>query len=370
MNLKPLQYYDDEYDRMTVALCRQREQKHKVILGGANTEEEKIWHGLLFKLMMYFDVGMFAGERWENKKKAVAKQMERDRARDTLLAMTEAPEPIHCLTCRAPMKVIGKEIDETGADGRDCILFFFECPTGCKRRRAFFHTSEEYRPKVHRCPKCQSAMEGSSVREKDELILTDTCKRCGHVETTRFSTVVEAPVPDPDFMPDYQRFCFTDEQGETYLKDKVHQEMMLSLDKVRKAEEEKTELSARLAKIRKLDITEVVQLLSTRLEKNQYGKLHLSAPEIKKVFVVPFSIQNLKEGRTEHEAIVELQKCIRVILAPTNWRLMSDGIYSQLGVLLGRLRGYDREHELIELTEKDERKNAKSGHKTSDTAEN
>ena len=100
MNLKPIQYYNDEYDWMTVMLCRQHEQKHRHFLIEGDSDEEKAMHRLMFDLMMYFDVNMFAGERWENKKNAVAKQMDRDRARDTLLAITEAPGPIHCLMCR------------------------------------------------------------------------------------------------------------------------------------------------------------------------------------------------------------------------------------------------------------------------------
>ena len=68
MSLKPIQYYNDEYDRQTVKMCRQREQKHRKIIEDAKTKEEQIWHSLLFKLMMFYDTEMFAGERWENKK--------------------------------------------------------------------------------------------------------------------------------------------------------------------------------------------------------------------------------------------------------------------------------------------------------------
>ena len=71
-----------------------------------------------------------------------------------------------------------------------------------------------------------------------------------------------------------------------------------------------------------------------------YGRLHLSAPETKRFFIVPFTVQNPKEGREERDSIAELQKLIHALLATTNWRLMSDGIYNQFGVLTGRLRRY------------------------------
>lgn len=352
MNLKPIQHYNDEYDRLTVEMCRQLEQRHQAVITGAKTKEEEIWYTLLFKLMMFYDVEMFAGERWENKKKAVEEIMMQDRAKDTLLATAEAPEAIHCLICRTPMKVIGKEFDETSIDGKDRVLFFYECQNHCKHRRAFFHTGEEYRPEAHSCSKCDGKMTGSTVRENSEIVMTDTCIRCGYVETTRFSLAKKARVPAPDFMKDYQRFCYTEEQGQKYLKRKTEQTVSLIQSREREREIEKKQLADRLAKIKKLTITEVEQLLSVGLEKAQYRKLHLSAPEIRKIFIVPFTIQSFKEGRLEHKAIFELQKLMRTLLASTNWRLMSDGIYSQLGVLSGRLRGYDKEYELIELIEK------------------
>lgn len=360
MNRKPIQHYNDEYDRLTVRMCRQREQKHKRHLEEGNAPHERIWHELLFQLLMFYDVEMYAGERWENKKKAVDEMMARDRTRDTLLATSEAPEPVHCLTCRAQMKVIGKEIDETSVDEGERVLFFYECPNRCKPRRAFFNTGEELRPKVRVCPKCRREMTANIVREKSEVVMTDTCTSCGHVDTTRFSTVVETPVPDPDFMKDYQRFCLTDEQGAAYLKTKAHQDWSLQQGKEQERDREKRELADKLSKIQKLNITEVEQLLSASLAKEQYERLHLSAPEIRKVFTVPFTIQNLNESRPEREAISELEKLIQALLAPTNWRLMSDGIHGQLGVLSGRLRGYDKEYELVELVEKLAKKSAKS----------
>lgn len=108
-------------------------------------------------------------------------------------------------------------------------------------------------------------------------------------------------------------------------------------------------LAEQIATIRKLDIAGVERLLSAELEKEHFGRLHFGAPEIRRVFSVSFTLQNLKDSRSEHDAVGELVKLIRRILAPTNWRLMSDGIHPQLGVLTGRLRGYDKEYELAEL---------------------
>ena len=358
MNLKPLQFYVDEYDHETVDLCRRREQECEKSFrpGQSDDQVEQNWRGLLFKLVMYFNVEMFAGERWENKKKIIGEWMERDRKSDTLLATSEAPEYVNCLTCRAKMNVVGKEIYDNASDGSDRVIFFFECPNHCKPRRAFFDNGEEWRPPQYVCPKCKGEMAKAILREKGKVVMTETCTRCGHVETTQFDTDDKEPAPDLDFMKDYRRFCLTDEQGQEYLKNKADQDIWRRADLMREREEEKKQLADRLAKIQKLTITEVERLLTIGLEREKYGQLHFSAPEIRRFFIVPFTIQNLDETRSERDAISKLQELMQVLLASTNWRLMSDGIYNQLGVLTGRLRGYDKEHELIELIEKKSKK--------------
>ncbi len=64
---------------------------------------------------------------------------------------------------------------------------------------------------------------------------------------------------------------------------------------------------------------------------------------------MPFTLRDIVSGRRKSDAVAELQKIITADLAPTNWRLMTDGIYNQLGILVGRLRGYERECDLALL---------------------
>ncbi len=46
---------------------------------------------------------------------------------------------------------------------------------------------------------------------------------------------------------------------------------------------------------------------------------------------------------------IQLQRIIKKNLQKTNWRLMSEGINYRLGILFGRLRGYDNEEDLLKL---------------------
>jgi len=282
--------------------------------------------------------------------------MNRDRARDILLATSDPPDHIHCLVCRAKMKVVGKELDEAPAGNQDRVIFFFECLMGCRTRRAFFSTGVELRPKAHLCPKCRHQLKIETVRGSDGLTMTETCPGCGYTDTIRFDLKVPEPQPDPAFVADRQRFCLTDEQGREYLKDKADQDLTNDLAKMREANNALKQMADRIAKIKILTVGDLERRLVALLEKHGYGQLNFNAPDVGKFFIVPFTLRDITKGRKESDAIAEVQKLLKSDLAPSNWRLMTDGIYSQLGILVGRLRGYERESELAELLGESKRK--------------
>ena len=70
---------------------------------------------------------------------------------------------------------------------------------------------------------------------------------------------------------------------------------------------------------------------------------------------MPFSIHDAKE-RSESQSMGDLKKAITKNLQGTNWRLMSDGVDYRLGMLSGRLRGYEREEDLLELVRLEKKK--------------
>ena len=92
---------------------------------------------------------------------------------------------------------------------------------------------------------------------------------------------------------------------------------------------QKKKVAARISKITKNTINEVEQLLRVGLEKEQYGRLNFGAPDIHKYFIMPLTVQDMKEGRREGDSIFRLQRLMKTLLAPTNWRLMTDGINNQ-----------------------------------------
>jgi len=126
-------------------------------------------------------------------------------------------------------------------------------------------------------------------------------------------------------------------------------EQLSKLVKGWEEKEKNKELYEKLAKIKKITIIELQKLLAPALKKEEYIKLELSRPEIGKDVVIGFSIQDSKVGRGEHDSRMQLQRTIKKALENTNWRLMSEGVHYRLGILTGRLRGYELDEDLLKL---------------------
>lgn len=90
-------------------------------------------------------------------------------------------------------------------------------------------------------------------------------------------------------------------------------------------------------------------MLAKILEKNGYVKLVFDKPEISQFVIIPFTVQDDNPKRKDRESELELRKIINKTLEKTNWRPMSEGMTYRLGYLYGRLKGYEKEDDLIKL---------------------
>ena len=89
--------------------------------------------------------------------------------------------------------------------------------------------------------------------------------------------------------------------------------------------------------------------MAAPLRKEEYINLDFSKPEIGRDIIINFTVQDNKTDRGEYDSRIQLQRLIKKTLEKTNWRLMSEGIMYRLGILSGRLRGYELEEDLIKL---------------------
>ncbi|MGB0757356.1 MAG: hypothetical protein ACPGO5_02775 [Patescibacteria group bacterium] len=350
-HLKEHQYYSDLYDRHTVENCRGIESRYnesiKNRVGKKMTEKDSA-NLTAHRLIMYFETG----ERYIKKQKTIDEWIARDTARDDLYNSAQASEEIRCLTCSTLMTVTLKDLQiSILEDSKDRILFMYDCPNKCLPRRAFFDNGEEWKPKVHLCPKCNTELESSNERKGDKVITTETCNQCDYsnVDELDLSAKKEKPKIDKDFEKDRARFCLSEEEGQKYIQAKTNMEQMKHLVDEMKEREKNKDTYDKVAKLKKLTLVQLENTLTPELEKNGYIKLELATPEMDKDVIVGFTVRESKDDREEYDSKNQLKKLVQNLLKDTNWRLMSDGIHYRLGILQGRLRAYEREGDLKKL---------------------
>ncbi|MFH0818929.1 MAG: hypothetical protein V1898_02965 [Patescibacteria group bacterium] len=101
--------------------------------------------------------------------------------------------------------------------------------------------------------------------------------------------------------------------------------------------------------LNKLSVSQLKKLLSEAIEKNNYQNLLFNSPEMGKDVQIEFTCEDAKEDRHEYDSRMQLKNIIIQALQNTNWKLMTTGINYRMGVLSGKLRGYDREEDLMSL---------------------
>jgi len=340
--LKSESCYSDFYDRLTVEACRRWE---KVISKGGDPGKNKIQEDAKNNLLISVGLYFLKGERYAQKADTIKEWMKRDEMKDELLASARPPE-VQCLTCGSDLVPDYKDLRDGAPGKKDRVLFMYSCPKGCLPRRAFFDDGEEWRPKPRFCPKCSSGTEETAERSGD--MITYTCPSCGHKEEEILDLAgkPEAEKTDRNFEKDRNRFCMLSKEGEEYLDSR---ERLDSLSRLVEEKEKKEKIQKVLAGIKKISVAGLKERLVPLLEKEGYTKLELSKPEIGRDVIIQFNIQDSRPDRGEYDSEFCLRKTIKSDLEKTNWRLMSGGIFYKLGVLSGRLRGYEADEDLLKL---------------------
>lgn len=356
-HLKDKLYYSDFYDRRTVERCRNliqihsRPMKNPPLFRGKKPPKEMV--DAISKMSLEYALMFEKGERYLEKEKTIQEWMDRDRAKDELYESAEPIDNVTCLTCRSVMKVAHKHLYSSGIDAPDRVLFMYECPRGHLPMRAFFHDGEEWIPKRDKCPKCAAELKVDMKDTKTRFISTFTCSKCNYQKVDEMKrAVVEQEKEDKDFEKDRARFCLTDEEGKKYLDEKWNMEQMGKLVERWKAEEKDKDLYDAVNKIKKLTFVQLKNLLSPALEKAQYVNLEFGNPDIGKDVQVGFTVNDGNDARQGLASEADLKKLIKKMLEDTNWRLMSDGVNYKLGILTGRLRGFENREDLLELVKK------------------
>jgi hypothetical protein len=111
--------------------------------------------------------------------------------------------------------------------------------------------------------------------------------------------------------------------------------------------------------VKKINIAGLEKLLKAAIKKTDYVDLHISMQPPDRQIILNFSVRDTQEKRPEYDSRKTLEKIIEKALEDKNWSLMSEGVSYRLGFLSGRIRGYETEEDLQELTKSRMKKNGK-----------
>lgn len=351
--LKDYTYYSELYDRMTIEDCERWDGDvcDAYEKSGEKFDPERprrtLYGGLVADLALYFK----KGERYADKEETIRKWMDDARRKDEKVTNAIEPTGVRCLGCSHLMtSCISRDL-MTGSNGKDVVLFMFECDR-CHKRRAYWENGEEWEPNPVLCEKCGSEMRSDSVRRDDLVETTYSCPDCAFQKVDVFNLGVEKESVDPDFEVKRKKYCLSRDEGMEYLEQKRCMDSMKSLLDRETEKEQNKELYDAIARIRKLTVFELQSLLEPLLQRAGYVKFELGKPDLRKDVVIEFGLQDAKLGRSEYDSRRQLKKLFKDALEQTNWRLMSDGISYRLGFLEGRLRGVEGEENILNLISK------------------
>jgi len=349
-HLKDYSYYNDLYDKFTVEECRRIEKRLSKLEykpkteGGKKSKKKEVKVTIdLSPTPLYF----IKGERYLEKAGTIREWMKRDETQDEKLENTPPPQNVLCPSCGSEMIIRTKYLQNDYRDKKEKVLFFFNCPK-CDKRKLIFEDGKNWECPPTLCKKCNSEMDEINRKSGRKIITTYKCPKCNYKEEDilDLDEKPEPEKPDPDFEKDRKRFCLSPEEGRNYISQK---ERFNHFFEALKDLSKKAEINKKIAKIKKLNIAQLKKFLSPPLEKEKYIKLDFAKPEMDRGIIINFTVQDNKTDREEYDSRIQLQRILKQTLEKTNWRLMSEGVYYRLGILSGRLRGYELEEDLLKL---------------------
>lgn len=378
-HLKERAYYEKHYDDQTIAICRRNEQvlldsfllavdktlpelaENPTVEGRDPIEElARVHHTHHF-----FYTNYEAGLRWEKRDKTIADWMAEDEAKDLQIESSRLTSEPVCQHCgKTGLRITSKELMHRGDDWDEPeeVLIMLSC-THCSKASAYWEDGTSWESPKTYCPKCKAIMTRTSSRKGKVITTTYICPACDHsYKDTMDLRVKPKPKekPDPNYEKDKARFCFNEEQGKEFLKQKQDVADMGRIVEGWREKKENKAIYDAVAAVPKVNIAQLTEMLKPSIEKAGYTEFSLDKPEIGRDVVIGFNCLDSKSDRADYDSRATLKKVVTKALADTNWRLMSDGISYRLGYLNGRIRAYEYEDDLKKLVMQEQKLKSKS----------
>lgn len=365
-------HYIDRYDLHTIEECldtvKMFQEVYKKSLTSEElkdlSEEEKLRN---VNLMLGRHLFVIKGKRYEKKQETIQKWMEDDKLKQDKQDLTPAPEGVICPLCDGSMSFNSSKHLEYSYDSPILrMMFLFKC-SKCDKQQWVFDDGEIRVSKPDLCPKCKKELEVTGGRKGKVINTLYKCKHCDYSKKDILDLAKSdeehkkweaeqknKEEEDKKLLEKYRaEFCLSDKEGKENVEtleamevaNVVHDEEMQKYD---------DPVYERVSKLKRTTIVDLEKLLIGPLEKAKYAKLSFEKPEIGQYVIVPFTLQENDSSRRDRISVSELEKLIKEDLENTNWRLLSNSVMYRLGYLEGRLKGYEREEDMLKLAGKTE----------------
>ena len=177
--LKDESYYSELYDRMTIRECERWENKEIVPVEDQETEDDikKLKEIVANNFAVAFGLRFVKGKRYLQKEETIRQWTIRDQAKDENLENAVEPKGIRCINCSSSaMTCISRDL-MTDSKNEESVLFMFQC-VKCGKRRAYWESGTEWKPRPNPCPKCRAEMESERSLQGDVIKTIYSCPNC------------------------------------------------------------------------------------------------------------------------------------------------------------------------------------------------
>lgn len=339
--LQDRSYYEKLYDKQTIEECLLTADTYRSIKKTNNNKKDKELKRIYWVLIEIIKL-----ERAGKRNQTITEWMKEDKELDARITNAIVPN-VYCVNCgNKRLQEKSRDLMSKKDNNEKSALFILTCDA-CSKKQAYWEDGDlwVYDPRCVKCNKSVTVIDDDNDRMLKSI---HKCSHCGHEENIEIdlSEKAEEKEDEKEFEKLRAECCVPESDGESFLRSMKD---IAKITKDIKEREEHKDLYNAAEKTKRLKVSDLEKLINDTSKKNGYDHLNFLAPEIGRNIVIPFTVQDNKSEREEYDSRQNLTSAIREILKDANWRLMSDGITYRMGILQGRLRGYENEDDLLKL---------------------